>query len=184
MVAGPAGFGCVNGILFFGQTSRKIPGNAQAGQWKSPRAQRLPMFGGNMTLFSRSFVRKRVISFATTASMAVISLVMPHGPTSAHRIRQTMPIQYAADWQDNSDETAFLGENQTAMNKMMMDITMKPSGEHRSGFRRDDGAAPSRRGGHGDGRTQIRPQRTASPAGAGNHCHPGAGDIGDAACAG
>jgi hypothetical protein len=82
-----------------------------------------------MTLFSRSFVRKRVISFATTASMAVISLVMAHGPTSAHRIRQTMPIQYAADWQDNSDETAFLGENQTAMNKMMMDMTVKPSGD-------------------------------------------------------
>jgi hypothetical protein len=82
-----------------------------------------------MTLFSRSFVRKRVISFATTASMAVMSLVLAHGPTSAHRIRQTMPIQYVADWQDNSDETAFLGENQTAMSKMMMDMTVKPSGD-------------------------------------------------------
>jgi hypothetical protein len=88
------------------------------------------MFGGNMTLFSRSFVRKRVISFATTASVAVMSLVMAHGPTSAHRIRQTMPIQYVADWhQDNSDETAFLAENRTAMNKMMRDMTAKPTGD-------------------------------------------------------
>jgi hypothetical protein len=83
-----------------------------------------------MTLFSRSFVRKRVISFATTASVAAMSLVMAHGPTSAHRIRQTMPIQYVADWHpDNSDETAFLAENQTAMNKMMRDMTVKPTGD-------------------------------------------------------
>jgi Domain of unknown function (DUF305) len=82
-----------------------------------------------MTMFSRSFVRKRVISFATTASVAAMSLVMAHGPTSAHRIRQTMPVQYVADWHDNSDEPAFLAENQTAMNKMMGDMTVKPSGD-------------------------------------------------------
>jgi ribosomal protein L16 Arg81 hydroxylase len=87
------------------------------------------MFGGNMTLFSRSFVRKRVIAFATTVSVAAISLVMAHGPTSAHRIRQAMPIQYVADWHDDSDETAFMAENQTAMNKMMADMTLKPSGD-------------------------------------------------------
>jgi ribosomal protein L16 Arg81 hydroxylase len=82
-----------------------------------------------MTLFSRSFVRKRVISFATTASVAVLSLVMAHGSTSAHRMRRTMPIQYVADWQDNSDERPFLTENQTAMNKMMRDMTVKPTGD-------------------------------------------------------
>jgi hypothetical protein len=93
------------------------------------RAQRLTMFGGNMTMFSRSFVRRRVIALAATASVAVMSLVMAHGPTSAHRIRQTMPIQYVADWQSNSDETAFLAANQTAMNKMMADMTVKPTGD-------------------------------------------------------
>jgi uncharacterized protein (DUF305 family) len=87
------------------------------------------MFGGNMTLFSRSFVRKRVIAFATTASVAAISLLTAHGPTSAHRIRQATPIQYVADWQDNSDETAFLSENQSAMNRMMRDMTVKPTGD-------------------------------------------------------
>jgi hypothetical protein len=87
------------------------------------------MFGGNMTLFSRSFVRKRVIAFATTASVAAISLVMAHGPTSARRIGEAMPIEYAADWQNSSDETPFLSENQTAMNKMMTDMTVKPTGD-------------------------------------------------------
>jgi hypothetical protein len=82
-----------------------------------------------MTLFSRSFVRKRAIALATTASVAGVSLVMAHGPTSAHRIRQAMPIQYVADWHDDSDETAFMAENQTAMNKMMADMTVKPSGD-------------------------------------------------------
>ena len=82
-----------------------------------------------MTLFSRSFIRKRVIAFATTASVATMSLVMAHGPTSAYRLRQAMPIQYVADWQDNSDETAFLAKNQSAMNKMMTDMTVKPTGD-------------------------------------------------------
>jgi hypothetical protein len=82
-----------------------------------------------MTLFSRSFVRKRVIAFATTASVAAISLVTAHGPTSAHRIRQAMPIQYVADWQDNSNETPFLSENRAAMNKMMTDMAVKPTGD-------------------------------------------------------
>jgi hypothetical protein len=82
-----------------------------------------------MTLFSRSFVRKRVIAFATTTSVAVMSLMMAQRPTSAHRIRPAMPIQYVADWQDNSDETAFLAENQAAMNKMMRDMTAKPTGD-------------------------------------------------------
>jgi uncharacterized protein (DUF305 family) len=82
-----------------------------------------------MTLFSRSFVRKRVIALVATASVAAISLVTAHRPTSAHRIRQALPIQYVADWQDNSDETRFLSENQAAMNKMMTDMTVKPTGD-------------------------------------------------------
>jgi uncharacterized protein (DUF305 family) len=83
-----------------------------------------------MVLLSRSFIRKRAISLATTASVAAMSVVMAHGPTAAHRIRGTMPIQYVADWQDNnSDETPFLSENQSAMDKMMRDMTIKPTGD-------------------------------------------------------
>jgi hypothetical protein len=40
-----------------------------------------------------------------------------------------MPIQYVADRHENSDETQFLSENQTAMNKMMTDMTVKPTGD-------------------------------------------------------
>jgi uncharacterized protein (DUF305 family) len=76
-----------------------------------------------MILFSRSFIRKRVISLATTASVAATSLAMAHGPTSAHRIRGTMPLQYVADRPGSSDEAAFLSENESAMNKMMADMT-------------------------------------------------------------
>jgi uncharacterized protein (DUF305 family) len=82
-----------------------------------------------MTWFSRSFIRKRVISLATTASLAATSLVMAHGPTSAHRIHQTMPIQYVADWHGNSGEAPFLSENESAMNKMMADMRVKPTGD-------------------------------------------------------
>src|ERR1700694_489589 len=82
-----------------------------------------------MGLFSRSFLRKRAISRATTASVAATSLALAHAPTSAHRIRGTMPIQYVADWQDNSDERPFLSENRSAMSKMMADMTVKPTGD-------------------------------------------------------
>ncbi len=81
-----------------------------------------------MPWFSRSFIRKRVISLATTTSLAAASLVMAHGPTAAHRIHQTMPIQYVADWHDNSDEAPLLSENEAAMNKMMTNMRVKPTG--------------------------------------------------------
>jgi uncharacterized protein (DUF305 family) len=82
-----------------------------------------------MVLFSRSFLRKRAIALAATASVAATSLVMAHAPTSPHRIRGTMPIQYVADWRDISDEQPFLSENESAMNKMMADMTVKPTGD-------------------------------------------------------
>jgi uncharacterized protein (DUF305 family) len=87
------------------------------------------MFGGKMIWLSRSFIRKRVISLATTTSLAATSLVMAQGLTSAHRIHQTMPIQYVADWHDSSDEAPFLSENESAMNKMMADMRVKPTGD-------------------------------------------------------
>jgi uncharacterized protein (DUF305 family) len=82
-----------------------------------------------MFLLSRSFMRKRAVALATTASVAAASLVMAHGPSSAQRIRATAPIQYVADWKDSSDEAPFLMENQSAMNKMMADMAVKPIGD-------------------------------------------------------
>jgi hypothetical protein len=81
-----------------------------------------------MTLFSRSFIRKRAISLATTGSVAVLSLVMAQEPTSAHRSHTATPIQYVADRTDNS-EASFLSENESAMSKMMIDMMVKPTGD-------------------------------------------------------
>jgi hypothetical protein len=86
-----------------------------------------------MTVFSRAFVRKRVISLATTASVAATSLALAHGPTP-HHVRGMMPVQYVADRyvadrSDASGEQPFQSENDVAMNKMMADMTVKPTGD-------------------------------------------------------
>ena len=82
-----------------------------------------------MTLLSRSFIRKRAISVATTASVAATSLIIAHGPSSAQPARETMPIQYVADRTDNSAEASFMSENESAMSKMMTDMMVKPTGD-------------------------------------------------------
>ncbi|HEX9471260.1 MAG TPA: DUF305 domain-containing protein [Bradyrhizobium sp.] len=117
-----------------GEVSKKLSGNAKAGPWNNPRAQRLTLFGGMMVMFSRSFIRKRAISFATTASVAAVSLIMAHGPTSAHRIRATIPIQYVVDRTEKSSEpksseASFMSENESAMSKMMTGMMVKPTGD-------------------------------------------------------
>src|ERR1700738_2835202 len=95
----------------------------------SSRPRDLDLFGGKMNVFWRSFIRKRVISLATTASVAATSLALAHGPTRAYHVRGAMPIQYVADRSDYSDEQPFLSENDAAMNKMMADMTVKPTGD-------------------------------------------------------
>ena len=82
-----------------------------------------------MVLFSRSFVRKRVISMATTASVAATSFALAKDPPRTHHVRSAMPIQYVADRPDHQEEQPFLSENDAAMNKMMADMTIKPSGD-------------------------------------------------------
>jgi uncharacterized protein (DUF305 family) len=82
-----------------------------------------------MVLFSRSFIRKRVISLATTASVAATSLALAQVPARTHHVRETMPIQYVADRQDQSREQAFLSENDAAMKKMTADMMAKPTGD-------------------------------------------------------
>jgi uncharacterized protein (DUF305 family) len=82
-----------------------------------------------MVLFSRSFVRKRVISMATTASVAATSFALAQDPTRLYHVRSATPIQSVADRSDRSEEQPFLSENDAAMNKMMADMTIKPSGD-------------------------------------------------------
>jgi hypothetical protein len=82
-----------------------------------------------MVLFSRSFLRKRVISLVTTALVAATSFALAQNPTRAYRLRGAIPIQYVADRPGHSDEQPFLAQNDAAMNKMMADMTIKPTGD-------------------------------------------------------
>ena len=82
-----------------------------------------------MVLFSRSFVRKRAISIATTGLVAATSFALAEDSTRAYHVRGTRPIQYVADRPDYPNEQSFLSENDAAMNKMMADMTIKPTGD-------------------------------------------------------
>ena len=87
-----------------------------------------------MVLFSCSFIRKRAISLATTVSVSATSFALAQDPSRMHHVHGTMPIQYVADRHiahrpDHSDEQPFLSENDAAMNKMMADMTIKPTGD-------------------------------------------------------
>jgi uncharacterized protein (DUF305 family) len=80
-----------------------------------------------MVLFSHSFLGGRLTSLTTTASIAAALLVMTHQPASAQGMR--MPMQTVADQPSQSGEAAFLSENQSAMNRMMADMAVKPTGD-------------------------------------------------------
>ena len=82
-----------------------------------------------MVLFSRSFVRKRAISLATTASVAATSFALAQDPSRMYHVRGTMPVQHVADRPDYSEEQPFLSENDAAMNQMMADMKIKPTGD-------------------------------------------------------
>lgn len=82
-----------------------------------------------MILVSRAFVRKRVISLATTASVAATSFALAKDPPRHHHLPGSMRIQYAADRPEYPDEQPFLSENAAAMNKMMAGMMVKPTGD-------------------------------------------------------
>jgi uncharacterized protein (DUF305 family) len=74
-----------------------------------------------LVLFSRAFIRKRMISLATTASVAAISFVSAQDPAKTHQIHRA--IQYVADRQA---EQTLVSERAGAMHGMMADMTIKP----------------------------------------------------------
>jgi Domain of unknown function (DUF305) len=82
-----------------------------------------------MIVFSPAFVRKRVISLATTAVVSATSFALAQDPSRAFHVRGAMPIQTVADRPDLSDEQSFLSENDAAMNNMMAEMTIKPTGD-------------------------------------------------------
>jgi uncharacterized protein (DUF305 family) len=68
-----------------------------------------------MVLFSRSFIRRCVVSLIASASVMATSFAWAKDPSS---IRSA-----------HSEESSFLTENATAMKKMMTDMIIKPSGD-------------------------------------------------------
>jgi hypothetical protein len=82
-----------------------------------------------MALFSRCFVRKRLISLATTASIGATSFALAQDPPRTHFVHGATPIQHVADRLPGSVEQLFLSQNNTAMARMMADMTIKPTGD-------------------------------------------------------
>jgi uncharacterized protein (DUF305 family) len=81
-----------------------------------------------MVLFTQSFIRKRVISLATTSFVMATSFALAQDPPGTHHVHGGMPLLNAAGLA-GSEEQPFLSANETAMNKMMADMTIKPSGD-------------------------------------------------------
>jgi hypothetical protein len=76
-----------------------------------------------MILFSRSFVRKRVISLATTAAVAATSLALAHRPLRARDSRVTIPVQYIATRPDVSSDALLMSEHDSAMRAALGELT-------------------------------------------------------------
>jgi hypothetical protein len=91
-----------------------------------------------MALLSRSFIRKRLISLATTLSVSATSFALAQDPTTAHHIRAT-----AADF----NEQQFLFDNDLAMSNWVSvpspsSVTMWPETVE-SGVTHERTAVPS-----------------------------------------
>jgi uncharacterized protein (DUF305 family) len=96
----------------------------------SPTEQRLTVSEVNMILFSRSFIRRRAISLATTTSVAATSFALAQDPMRAHQVSAATAVQYVAERRlGNASEESFLSENDAAMRKMMADMMIKPTGD-------------------------------------------------------
>jgi uncharacterized protein (DUF305 family) len=73
-----------------------------------------------MALLSRSFVRRRIISLATTLSVTASSFALAQDPATERRPRGT-----ATD----ANEQQFLVENDLAMSDMSRGMLVKPTGD-------------------------------------------------------
>jgi DUF305 family protein family protein len=80
-----------------------------------------------MAFLSRAFIRKRVISLATTITLSAGSFAVAQNSMTARHVAGAM--QMAANQPDTSPEAPFLKENDAAMTKMMTDMTVKPTGD-------------------------------------------------------
>src|SRR3984957_7645392 len=82
-----------------------------------------------MILFSRAFIRRRMISLAATASVTATSFALAEDPARTGQRHRAIPIQYVTDRPDHSEEKAFLSASAAAMKEMMADMAIKPTGD-------------------------------------------------------
>jgi uncharacterized protein (DUF305 family) len=82
-----------------------------------------------MIVFSRAFIRKRLLSLATTAAVSATSFAFAEDPPKTDHVRGAMPSRYVVDRPDHSEEQPFLSENAAAMKKMMADMKVTPTGD-------------------------------------------------------
>jgi Domain of unknown function (DUF305) len=87
------------------------------------------MQGDNrMTLVKRSQTPKAAVSLGTISVVAIVCLVA--GAMLPSRILSiAVPVSRAATPTGDGNEQAFISENDAAMNRMMADMTVKPSGD-------------------------------------------------------
>jgi uncharacterized protein (DUF305 family) len=74
----------------------------------------------DVTVFSRAFVRRRVISLATTLSVTAVSLALAQEPKSAFHLRRGAK---------EAGEQQFLFANDLAMSNMNRDMLVPPTGD-------------------------------------------------------
>jgi uncharacterized protein (DUF305 family) len=77
-----------------------------------------------MVLLSRAFVRKRLISLATTASVAATSFALAQDPMRSHHVRGG--AQYLPDQQEHSHGQPIPSAKAAATQKMAADMAIKP----------------------------------------------------------
>jgi hypothetical protein len=84
---------------------------------------------GKMALLSRAFLRRRVVSLATTLTLSASSMAAAQNHLTAPHVAGTVRMQMTANRPDTAAEAPFLAENEIAMTKMMTDMTVKPTGD-------------------------------------------------------
>jgi uncharacterized protein (DUF305 family) len=74
----------------------------------------------DVTVFSRAFVRRRVISLATTLSVTAVSLALAQQPKDGFHLRQGAK---------KAEEQQYLFANDLAMSNMNRDMLVPPTGD-------------------------------------------------------
>ena len=91
----------------------------QAPTWSYPR-RRSTVWEAHVTLFSRAFVRRRVISLATTLSVAATSFALAQDPKAMLHLRSAAK---------QAEEQQFLFANDLAISNTSREMLVTPTGD-------------------------------------------------------